>query len=129
MANNPISPHLQVYRPQLTSVLSISHRMSGVFLTFGTIIMLYWLVAASLGPGAYADAQSLLGAWPVQLLLFGWTFAFFYHLCNGIRHLLWDTGWGLDLETAYKTGYAVIGGAVALTLLTWICVFMQGGGA
>ncbi|MEQ8662152.1 MAG: succinate dehydrogenase, cytochrome b556 subunit [Gammaproteobacteria bacterium] len=129
MANNPISPHLQVYRPQLTSVLSISHRISGVFLALGTVMILYWLVAASLGPAAYAEAQCCLAAAPTQLLLFGWTLAFFYHLCNGIRHLLWDTGWGFELETAYKTGYIVLAAAVVLTVLTWLCVLLQGGGA
>ena len=129
MANNPISPHLQVYRPQLTSVLSTSHRISGVFLAIGTVMILYWLVAASLGPAAYAEAKRCLAALPTQILLFGWTFAFFYHLCNGIRHLLWDSGRGFELETAYKSGYAAIGGAVALTLLTWLCVLTQGGGA
>ena len=129
MANNPLSPHLQVYRPQLTSVLSITHRATGVLLALGTVVLLYWLVAAALGPAAYAEAQRCLGTLPMQILLFGWTFAFYYHLCNGIRHLLWDTGWGFDLGTAYKTGYAVIAGAVVLTLATWICVVTRGGAA
>ncbi|MEX2479268.1 MAG: succinate dehydrogenase, cytochrome b556 subunit [Gammaproteobacteria bacterium] len=129
MANTPLSPHLQVYRPQLTSVLSITHRATGVFLALGTAMLLYWLVAAALGPAAYAQAQRCFAALPTQLLLLGWTFAFYYHLCNGIRHLLWDTGWGLDLDTAYKTGYAVIAGAIVLTVLTWICILMQGGPA
>lgn len=127
MANNPLSPHLQVYRPQLTSILSISHRITGVFLAAGTVMILYWLVAAASGPQAYAEAQHCLGAGLTQLVLFGWTFAFFYHLSNGIRHLLWDTGWGFELETAYKTGYIVVAAAVVLTLLTWGCVLAQGG--
>ena len=129
MANNPLSPHLQVYRPQLTSVLSITHRATGVFLAIGTLMLLYWLVAAALGPASYAEAQRCFAALPTRLLLVAWTFAFYYHLCNGIRHLLWDTGWGLDLATAYKTGAAVIVGAVVLTVLTWWCVVAQGGAA
>lgn len=129
MANNPLSPHLQVYRPQLTSILSITHRITGVFLALGTVMILYWLVAAASGPAAYAEAQRCLGALPTQVVLFGWTFAFFYHLANGIRHLLWDTGWGFDLDTAYKTGYAAIAAAIVLTLLTWACVLAQGGQA
>jgi len=129
MANNPLSPHLQVYRPQLTSVLSITHRATGVFLVFGTLMLLYWLVAAALGPASYAEAQRCFAALPTQLLLVAWTFAFYYHLCNGIRHLLWDTGWGLDLDTAYKTGTAVLVGAVVLTALTWWCIVAQGGAA
>lgn len=129
MAGNPLSPHLQIYRPQLTSGLSILHRITGVALAVGTLMLLYWLVAAAQGSDAYASAQRCLGSLPMQLLMVGWTFAFYYHLCNGIRHLLWDTGWGFDLATAYKTGYAVIGGSVTLTVLTWICVVAQGGAA
>ena len=129
MAGNPLSPHLQIYRPQLTSITSILTRITGVALAVGTLMLLYWLVAAAQGSDAYAGAQRCLGSLPMQLLLVGWTFAFYYHLCNGVRHLLWDTGWGFDLATAYKTGYAVIGGSVTLTVLTWICVVAQGGAA
>lgn len=127
MANNPISPHLQVYRPQLTSVLSITHRATGVFLSLGTVMMLYWLTATAMGPDTHAEMQRCMAAMPTQLLLLGWTFSFYYHLMNGIRHLFWDTGKGFELSTAYKTGYAVIVGSVALTGLTWACVMAQGG--
>ena len=129
MSNKPLSPHLQVYRPQLTSIMSISHRISGVFLAAGTVMLLYWLSAAAQGAEAYAEAARCFGAVPTQLLLVGWTFAFYYHLLNGVRHLLWDTGWGFELDTAYKTGYAVIVGALALGGLTWACVIAQGGAA
>ncbi|MGR8918734.1 MAG: succinate dehydrogenase, cytochrome b556 subunit [Gammaproteobacteria bacterium] len=129
MAENPISPHLQVYRPQLTSVTSITHRITGVFLSLGTVALLYWLVAASLGPQAYADMQGVVGSIPGKIVMAGWTFAFFYHLLNGVRHLLFDTGWGFDLDTAYKTGYAVIAGTVILGGLTAACMLAQGGGA
>ena len=129
MAGNPLSPHLQIYRPQLTSAMSILHRITGVALAVGSLMLLYWLCAAAQGPDAYAGAQRCLGSLPVQLLLFGWTFAFYYHLCNGIRHLLWDTGWGFDLGTAYKTGYLVLAAAGGLTVATWICVAVRGGAA
>ncbi len=127
MAGNPLSPHLQVYRWQLTTILSITHRATGVFLSLGTMMLLYWLVAASMGADAYAGAQRCLGSIPSQIVMAAWTFSFFFHLCNGVRHLLWDIGWGFELDTAYLTGYAVVTVSVALTGLTWACVLAQGG--
>ena len=127
MAGNPLSPHLQVYRPQLTSVLSITHRATGVFLSLGTLMLLYWLVAASIGADAYAGAQRCIGSIPSQLMMAAWTFSFYFHLCNGVRHLLWDIGWGFELDTAYRTGYAVVASSIVLTGLTWACVLAQGG--
>ncbi len=129
MADNPLSPHLQVYRPQLTSVLSITHRGTGVFLSLGTIVMLYWLVSASLGPDAYASMQQCLSSMPIQIVLAGWVFAFYFHLLNGVRHLFWDSGRGFELSTAYKSGYAVMAGALLMSALTWGCVISQGGAA
>jgi succinate dehydrogenase / fumarate reductase cytochrome b subunit len=129
MADNPLSPHLQVYRPQLTSILSITHRATGVFLSVGTVILLYWLVAAALGPHAYIAMQACLASLPAQIVLAGAMFSFYFHLLNGVRHLFWDIGWGFELATAYKSGYAVIIGALALSGLTWACVVAQGGGA
>ncbi len=118
--DRPLSPHLQVYQPQLTSVLSILHRGTGVALALGTPLLVYWLTAAAAGPDAYASAESFFGNWFVQLLLFGWTFALFYHLCNGIRHLIWDLGFGFEVDTVYKTGKGVVLAAAVLTVLTWI---------
>lgn len=129
MAGNPLSPHVQIYRPQLTSGMSIMHRITGVALSVGTLVLLYWLVAAAQGMEAYEAAQHCIGSLPIQLLLVGWSFAFYYHLCNGVRHLLWDSGWGFDLGTAYKTGYAVLGASLLLTMLTWACVIAQRGAA
>jgi succinate dehydrogenase / fumarate reductase cytochrome b subunit len=129
MTSRPLSPHLQVYRPQLTSLLSITHRTTGVLLSLGSLVLLYWLVAAATGPEAYARAQSVLGCIWSKLLLAGWTWALFYHLCNGIRHLCWDAGKGLDLKTAYASGYTVIACSLVLTALTWACVIAQSGGA
>ncbi len=116
----PLSPHLQVYRWQLTSVLSILHRITGVALTVGTILLVWWLVAAANGPESFESVQWFLGSWLGLLLLFGWSIALFYHLCNGIRHLWWDTGRGLDLRSVYASGWAVLAGTAILTILAWI---------
>jgi succinate dehydrogenase / fumarate reductase cytochrome b subunit len=116
----PLSPHLQVYRWQLTSVMSILHRAAGVALAAGAILLVWWLGAASDGPEAYAGIQGFLGSWFGRVLLFGWSLALFYHLCNGLRHLAWDSGHGLELRSVYASGWAVVGGTVALTLIAWI---------
>ncbi len=116
----PLSPHLQIYRWQLTSVLSILHRFSGIALAAGTLLLVWWLVAAAQGPDSYATVQGFLGSWFGRLVLFGWTVALFYHLCNGLRHLWWDTGHGFDLPTVYKTGWAVVAGTGVLTVIVWI---------
>ena len=118
--SRPLSPHLQIYKPQITSVLSISHRATGVALAVGTILLAAWIVAAAMGPAAYGRVAALLGSGLGQVLLFGWSAALFYHLLNGIRHLFWDTGRGFDLGTMEKSGKAVVAGAIVLTALAWI---------
>src|SRR3546814_2392413 len=85
----PLSPHLQIYRPQISSVLSILHRATGIALAVGTLLLVYWLTAAAAGPEAFSTAQALIGSFIGRLFLFGWSFALFYHLGNGIRHLAW----------------------------------------
>ena len=124
----PLSPHLQIYRWQLTSVLSILHRATGVALAVGTLLLVYWLVAAAAGPDAFATAQAFIGSILGRLLLFGWTVALFYHLANGIRHLLWDAGRGFELRTAYASGWTVVVAAVALSLIAWIAGYASRGG-
>jgi succinate dehydrogenase / fumarate reductase cytochrome b subunit len=119
-AQRPLSPHLSIYKPQLTSVLSISHRATGVVLSIGTLFLVWWLVAAAAGGGAFAAAQAFWGSWLGLLLLFGWTFSLFFHLCNGIRHLLWDAGWGFELRQTYLTGWIVVAASGALTIIAWI---------
>src|SRR5689334_22668069 len=119
-APRPLSPHLQIYQPQLTSVLSITHRATGVALSAGTLLLVYWLLAAAMGPEAFGDAQALIGSWFGYLLLFGWSFSLFFHLANGIRHLFWDAGLGFEIKTTTASGWAVVVTSVALTVIAWI---------
>ena len=115
-ANRPLSPHLQIYKPQLTSVLSILHRFTGLGLTLGAAFLVAWLIAAAHGAAAFDCAQMIAGAWYGRLLLFLWAFALFFHLCNGIRHLFWDAGFGFELKTVYLSGWTVVIVSVLLTL-------------
>ncbi len=119
-SNRPLSPHLQINRPQITSVLSSLHRITGVALAVGVPLLVWWLAAAALGPDAFQTVYAFWRSWFGQLLLLGWTFALSYHLCNGIRHLAWDLGYGFDPETAALTGWLVVAGAGGLTLVTWV---------
>ncbi len=116
--NRPLSPFL-IYRPQITSVLSITHRLTGVALAAGTLLFTHWLTSAAYGPEAFARAQALMGSVFGRLLLFGWTFSLFYHLCNGVRHLAWDAGWGFELPRLRATGWVMVAASIALTLLAW----------
>lgn len=120
----PLSPHLGIYRWQWTMALSILHRLSGVVLAIGTLLLVYWLWAAASGQETYFRANVLIGGWFGRLLLFGWTLALFYHLFNGIRHLLWDAGKGFGLRTAYLSGVLVVVATIAATFLTWIVGYM-----
>ncbi|MFO7857970.1 MAG: succinate dehydrogenase, cytochrome b556 subunit [Ectothiorhodospiraceae bacterium] len=124
--HRPLSPHLQIYRPQWTSVLSISHRMAGIANSIGSLVVVYWLVALASGPEAYATARAILGSVPGLIVLFLFSLGLSYHLCNGIRHLFWDAGKGFDLNTAYRSGQAVVAGALGLTLLVWLVVLTTG---
>ena len=121
--NRPLSPDVQIYRPQLTSVLSISHRITGIALSIGTILLISWLIATAAGPQAYSFLQGFIRSWLGLLLLFGWTFSFFFHLCNGIRHLVWDAGYGFELRTIYASGWTAVAAASVLTAGAWIAGF------
>ena len=119
-AERPVSPHLQIYRWQLTSVMSIMHRATGVALSAGAVLLVWWLVAAASGPDAFSGVQNFLGSWLGIATLLGWTAALFYHLCNGIRHLVWDTGHALDLGATYTGGWVVVGATAILTAIAWV---------
>lgn len=107
---------------------SILHRITGVFLSIGLLVLIYWLVAAATSAEAFDQAQSIAGSIIGRTLLFLWTSAFFYHLLNGIRHLAWDAGWGFELTAAYRSGWTVLIGAVLLTLVAWAFGYWARGG-
>lgn len=112
------------YRPQLTSMLSITHRATGVFLSLGSLLLVGWLMAAASGPEVYAGAQRVISAWYGQLLLLGWSYALFYHLCNGIRHLVWDAGYAFDLKSVYRGGWLMVAASVLLTAGAWALAYV-----
>lgn len=118
--NRPLSPHITVYRPQWTSVLSILHRITGVGLALGAVLAVWWFLAAATGPEAFATADGFLTSWFGHLILLGSTWALCYHFLNGIRHLWWDMGRGFDLEQVELSGKVVVGLSVVLTALIWI---------
>jgi len=118
--NRPLSPHLTIYRPQITSVLSIFHRMTGVGLTLGAMLVVWWLLAAATGPEYFALVDGLMTSWLGHLVLLGLTWALAYHLLNGLRHLWWDVGRGFELDQVDKTGYAAVIGSAVLTVLFWL---------
>jgi succinate dehydrogenase cytochrome b subunit len=115
----PLSPHLQIYRWTIPMALSIVHRVTGGALYVGTLLLLWWLLATASGPDSYAAAQNIIGSFPGQLVLFGFSWALIYHLLNGIRHLFWDTGRGFAVPTAKASGWAVLILSLVLTLATW----------
>ena len=125
--NRPLSPFMigPYYRPQLTSMLSITHRATGVGLSAGTLFLAFWLVALASGPDAYAKFAVHVTAWYGQLILLAFSWSLLYHLCNGIRHLFWDVGKGLDIPTAYKSGYAVVVVSGLLTVATWALAYLR----
>jgi succinate dehydrogenase / fumarate reductase cytochrome b subunit len=116
----PLSPHLQIYRKQITSVMSIMHRISGIVLSLGAFGLAWWLLAVASGGETYAGAAALLASPFGKLVLFGFSLALIYHLLNGIRHLLWDLGWGFRIPQVYRSGYTVIALTFVLTALIWV---------
>lgn len=124
-SSRPLSPFMigPYYKPQLTSMMSITHRLTGLALAIGTVFIAAWVTAAATSAEAYGcfawAANSIIG----KLLLLAYTWALLYHLCNGVRHLFWDTGRGFGLKTAYASGYAVIGASAALTAIVWIAAY------
>jgi len=128
--NRPLSPHLQVYRWQLTMMLSITHRATGIALCAAVPFLLYWIWSLTAGEAAYYEAQALFASFLGRIVLFGFSVSLFFHLCNGIRHLYWDIGKGLELPAVYRSGKAVLVATGVLTLVAWIAAYLvPGGGA
>lgn len=114
----PLSPHLSVYKPEWTMVLSITHRITGVALTLGASLVAWWLLAAATSPEYFAVVDGLLTSLLGDLVLLGSTFALWYHFANGVRHLAWDAGYGFELSDAERSGKLAVVAAVVLTVLT-----------
>lgn len=115
----PLSPHLQIYRPMLTMTMSIVHRLTGAALYFGTLIVIWWLVALATGPVYFEYVQELLGSVIGRLVLFGYTWALVHHAMGGIRHLIWDTGRGFDLDLVEWMARLNLAGSIVVTLVIW----------
>jgi succinate dehydrogenase / fumarate reductase cytochrome b subunit len=120
--NRPLSPHLQVYRPQLNSITSILNRITGNALLLGAFLFVWWLIAAAAGPEYFAVVDGIVTSVIGDLVMLGSLWALWWHTLGGIRHLIWDTGRGLDVETADRMGWGIIIGSVALTFLTVIAI-------
>ena len=121
----PLSPHLQVYKIQITSLLSILHRGTGIVLYGGSIVWALWFTALAAGPQSYEAIQAFLLSPIGLIILMGWSFSFFYHLCNGIRHLMWDIGLGYEMSAVRLTGWMVVGMSGILTLISWGLVILD----
>lgn len=121
--SRPMSPHLQIYKLPLTAMMSVLHRGTGVVISVGTLFLVWVLAKAAMGPQAFENTQGLLSSWFGYLVLFGFTFSLYAHFCNGIRHLLWDMGYGFDVSKANTGAIVSLCAAVALTVLTWIVAF------
>ncbi len=127
-AIRPLSPHLQIYRPTLTMTMSIVHRITGAALYFGTLLVAWWLIAAAAGPNSYATLQWFMGSAIGRLILFGYTWALIHHMLGGIRHLIWDLGYGFGSSEREWLTLAGLIGSIGLTILTWIFGYMAMGG-
>lgn len=124
----PLSPHIGIYRWEIQMMTSIVHRITGIALAIGTVVVLWGLFALASGPDSYAKFQACAGSWPGRLLLIGWTWALAFHLLNGIRHLLQDVGLGYGISQFVRNGWLAVIGSLLLTVLIWIDVLMFNGG-
>lgn len=115
----PTSPHLTIYRPQITSILSIAHRLTGIWLFFGVLLLVAWLCVVAYAPAYYGSLYDCLSSLLGQLFLLSWMFSFYYHLANGIRHLFWDIGKGFRLSQVAASGWAVVVFTLIMTAVTW----------
>ena len=121
----PLSPHLQIYRPQITSVLSILHRITGFALSVGLLLLAGLVISAAFGQQSFDLVRGQMSTWYGYILLMGWSWAFYYHLCNGVRHLFWDIGKGFELSTVTTSGWAVLLASLTMTAVTWVYVIQR----
>jgi succinate dehydrogenase / fumarate reductase, cytochrome b subunit len=121
--NRPLSPHLQVYRPMLTMMMSIMHRITGVALYFGVILFVWWLTAAAYSDSYFALVQGFFASWFGRLVMFGFTWALIHHAIGGLRHFIWDMGRGFDLAKVEWMARANLAGSIALTVLLWVVAY------
>ncbi|MBX3598700.1 MAG: succinate dehydrogenase, cytochrome b556 subunit [Rhizobiaceae bacterium] len=123
----PLSPHLSVYKPTITMTMSIVHRITGGALYFGTVLVVWWLIAAAIGPGYFDFVSWIFGSWIGRIVLFAYTWVLLHHLAGGIRHLIWDTGAGMEKHTASKIAWATVIASGLLTILVWAFALMSRG--
>lgn len=116
--SRPLSPHLSIYKPEISSTMSAFHRITGVGLTLAAVLVVWWFLAAATGPESFARADGVLTSWFGGFVLVASLVAFWYHFCNGVRHLWWDTGHGFALDRVTKSGFAALAGTVLLFLIT-----------
>ncbi|MBB99012.1 MAG: succinate dehydrogenase, cytochrome b556 subunit [Rhodobacteraceae bacterium] len=118
--SRPLSPHIQIYKPIMTMVMSILHRITGAALYFGTILVAWWLVSAAAGPAYFEFVNGIFGSFLGRLVLFGFTWALIHHMLGGLRHFIWDMGYGFGTEAREWLARATIIGSVAVTILLWV---------
>ncbi len=124
----PLSPHIQVYKFMLTYVMSGFHRVSGFVLYFGVLLIAWWLVAAASGPSAYGNFEWFIGSWIGKLVLLGYSWALLHHMLGGVRHLIWDLGYGLEPSEREFLALATIIGSISLTIIVWVVGYLAMGG-
>ena len=122
-AGRPLSPHLQIYKRTLTMMMSIIHRATGIALYAGTLLLVWWLSAAATSDSYFNVVQAVFGSWIGQIVMFGFTWALVHHTAGGIRHLIWDTGRGFDLETVEKSSRIVLASSIVITILLWVIAY------
>lgn len=122
----PLSPHIQIYTPLINMVMSIFHRITGAALYFGTLLLAWWLIAAATGPAYFDYVNGIMGSWPGRIVLAGYTWALIHHMLGGVRHFIWDLGYGYDLKTIDMLSWGTLILSVSITALIWIVALMQG---
>jgi succinate dehydrogenase / fumarate reductase cytochrome b subunit len=123
-ARRPLSPHLQIYRPMLTTMMSITHRITGAALYFGTVLLAWWLIAAASDARSFATVSEILGSWFGRIVMFGFTWALLHHMLGGVRHFIWDSGRGMDHPERELLAQLTLWGGMALTVLVWIVAYV-----